>query len=251
MELNMDSVSQSPSLPLPPHPAASNVLDMELNMDSVSQSPPAASFTPKPAAPGNVRQGKNYIEEIYREEEARQEICCKISMQLRPLLHLQFQWPRILKYLLLLLVIQKWILEQLPRILWIRLLISMQLLPLWPLLHLQFQRPRNLKYLLLLLSFVLSMDVLVQPSRNSPYHYVVGHLAVIPYPNNSVDHPLHWAWYQPMSGDFESVNVPGLAGTVHLAPILEAEMVKLSQTVLKTISKLTKEQQRDRHLVHS
>jgi len=53
MELDMDSVSQSPSLPLPPHPAASNVLDMELDMDSVSQSPPVALFTPEPAAPGS------------------------------------------------------------------------------------------------------------------------------------------------------------------------------------------------------
>ncbi|KAE9384922.1 hypothetical protein BT96DRAFT_950224 [Gymnopus androsaceus JB14] len=81
-----------------------------------------------------------------------------------------------------------------------------------------------------------------------PYHYTVGHLAVIPYPNNSVDHPLHWAWYQPTSGDFKSVNVPGLAGTVCLAPTLEVEMVKLSRTVLETISKLTEEQQCDGHL---
>ena len=47
------------------------------------------------------------------------------------------------------------------------------------------------------------------------------------------------------------MNVPGLPGTVRLAPTLEAEMVKLSRTVLETISKLTEEQQRDGHLVRS
>ncbi|KAE9385901.1 hypothetical protein BT96DRAFT_1006617 [Gymnopus androsaceus JB14] len=305
MELNMDSVLQSPSLPLPPHPAASNILDMELDLDSVLQSPPVALFTPKPAAPGSLSfslsgnspcsllstqmsgKAKITLKEYMERKKQDKGYAAKRAqdyspMKVDPQLSVIHDFPDLSTHLYA---------TPAPPASATPVAQDPQVPASSPYLHAtpappapptsaipEAQEPQVPASFPRLCSFdgrvgaafmqlgifvtTPNMDVLHAPighcetsmrQQNNfakdnplywlqPYHYAVGHLAVIPYPNNSVDHPLHWAWYQPMSGDFESVNVPGLAGTVHPAPTLEAEMVKLSRTVLETISKLTEEQ---------
>lgn len=49
-----------------------------------------------------------------------------------------------------------------------------------------------------------------------PYDFTVGHLAIIPCPDNSEAHPLRCAWYQADVADLELVNIPGLSGVMHL-----------------------------------
>lgn len=61
-----------------------------------------------------------------------------------------------------------------------------------------------------------------------PYHITVRHLAVIPYPGDSLNDPLRWAWYQPSPGDFESVNLSGLMGVVCLVPSLKPEFTTMT-----------------------
>ena len=81
-----------------------------------------------------------------------------------------------------------------------------------------------------------------------PYHSVVAHLAVLPCPNNSADHPLRWAWYQPTSADFEPVSFPGLTGMVCLAQSLQSQITSMCTTFSETIAKLPQEQLRDAYL---
>ncbi|KAE9397091.1 hypothetical protein BT96DRAFT_941147 [Gymnopus androsaceus JB14] len=80
------------------------------------------------------------------------------------------------------------------------------------------------------------------------YHAVVAHLAVLPCPNDSADHPLRWAWYQPTSADFEPVSFPGLTGMVCLAQSLQSQITSMCTTFSETIAKLPQEQLRDAYL---
>ncbi|KAE9385067.1 hypothetical protein BT96DRAFT_950114 [Gymnopus androsaceus JB14] len=64
-----------------------------------------------------------------------------------------------------------------------------------------------------------------------PYHSVVAHLAVLPCPNDSADHPLCWAWYQPTSADFEP-----------------SQITSMCTAFSETIAKLPQEQLHDAYL---
>lgn len=78
-----------------------------------------------------------------------------------------------------------------------------------------------------------------------PFHIVVAHLAVIPCPSDTPDHPLRWAWYHPMAGDLETINFPGLTGMVRLAQSLLSEIHAMCNTFLQKMAKLPQEHLRD------
>lgn len=78
-----------------------------------------------------------------------------------------------------------------------------------------------------------------------PFHYIVAHLAVLPCPNDSQDHPLRWAWYHPRPADFEIVNYPGLTGMFCLSPSLLLQITSMCDILNDTLAKLPQEHLND------
>lgn len=74
-----------------------------------------------------------------------------------------------------------------------------------------------------------------------PYHNIIAHLAVIPCPSDSPEHPLRWAWYTPKPADFEMVTFPGLSGMVCLVPFLISEITSMCNALSEEVSKLPQE----------
>lgn len=84
-----------------------------------------------------------------------------------------------------------------------------------------------------------------------PFHLTVGHLAVIPNPHVSENRPFYWAWYQPVSADFQSVHFPGLDGMVCLSTSLQEHILEMCTAVSNSILKLPEDLRNDKFVIRT
>lgn len=75
-----------------------------------------------------------------------------------------------------------------------------------------------------------------------PFGMQIGHLAVVPSPHLSEMQPLYWAWYYPVSTDFDPYWVAGLSGMVQLSASLQDRVIKMCSAVSASVSTLPKHQ---------
>lgn len=78
-----------------------------------------------------------------------------------------------------------------------------------------------------------------------PFSMDIGHLAVIPSPHLSETQPLYWAWYHPISTDFDPYPVAGLSGMVQLSTSLQDRVIEMCAAVSTSVSTLAEPQKSD------
>ncbi|KAF9060228.1 hypothetical protein BDP27DRAFT_1430305 [Rhodocollybia butyracea] len=68
-----------------------------------------------------------------------------------------------------------------------------------------------------------------------PFHRTIGHLAIIPAPNDSSTHPLRFAWYHLAPRDYLPVEVPGLVGVIHISDALVHNVHSMCMDLCNTV----------------